>query len=340
MKHSSVAAGPLMAALLCIAPPLASDGRAQAIPRTSGVVTVRGQNVPYLTEGEGETCIVTGVAPTLPRLYSDRLKKKIRFVFVDFEGSWTADGTRDVSAVTMGDLVQEIDDVRRAFGLDRVCLTGHSSTGLVAIEYLARHPEHVSRLFLADVHPFWNQRLFDAWKESWERDASPERKAVLQENQKRMPDSLLETLSPSDSFALRYVRTAPRLFYDPNYNILWAMIGHRISAPMLNRYWAVIVKDYDSWDRLANVTVPIFVGLGRYDNAVPYQTWQRERDRKNPNITFAMFEKSAHFPMIEEPKAFDDAVLGWLSKTPAKRVAQQPSSSRVPAPSARDPAIP
>jgi proline iminopeptidase len=287
-------------------------------PRTSGVITVRGELVPYLSEGEGEPCIVTGVAPTYPLLFSERLKKKIRFIYVDFKGSWNADATRKVDTLTMDDLVQEIDDVRRAFGLERVCLAGHSSTGLVAIEYLARHPEHVSRLLLVGVHPFWNQKLFDAWNTSWERDASSERKALLEENKKRMPDSLLKTLSPRDAFAMRYVRTAPRLFYNPNYNIFWAMVGHEISAPLLDHYWAVIVKDYDTWSRLANVTTPIFLGLGRYDNAVPYETWQRERDRKNPNISFVTFEKSAHFPMLEEPKAFDDAVLGWLAKTSPK----------------------
>jgi proline iminopeptidase len=313
-RTTAVIAG-LFAISFGVARPTAAQGAVQAIPRTSGVITVRGELVPYLSEGEGEPCIVTGVAPTLPPLYSARLKRKIRFIFVDFKGSWTAAATRKVDTVTMEDLVQEIDDVRRAFGLERACLTGHSSTGLVAIEYLARHPDRVSRLFLVGVHPFWNQRLFDAWNESWERDASPERKAALKENQRRMPDSVLAKLSPSDSFALRYVRTGPRLFVDPGYDIFWAMIGHEISAAMLHRYWDVIVKDYDSWSRLANTRTPIFVGLGRQDNAVPIQTWQRERDRKNPSITFATFEKSAHFPMIEEPKAFDDAVLGWLAKT-------------------------
>jgi proline iminopeptidase len=292
----------------------------QAVARTSGIITVRGERVPYLSEGEGEPCIVTGVAPTYPPLFSERLKKKIRFLYVDFKGSWTADPTRKVDTLTMDDLVQEIDDVRRAFGLERVCLTGHSSTGLVAIEYLARHPERVSRLLLVGVHPFWNQKLFDAWNESWEHDASPERKAVLEENKKRMPDSLLKTLSPRDAFAMRYVRAAPRLFLDPNYNIFWAMVGHQISSPMLDHYWAVIVKDYDTWSRLTNNTTPIFLGLGRYDNAVPYQTWQRERDRKNPSISFVTFEKSAHFPMLEEPEVFDDAVLAWLAKTSKKDV--------------------
>ena len=71
------------------------------------------------------------------------------------------------------------------------------------------------------------------------------------------------------------------------------MVGHEISAPLLARCWAVIIKDYDTWTRLAATTTRIFMGLGRYDNTVPHQTWQRERNRKNPNITFVTFERSA-----------------------------------------------
>ena len=319
MKCSPFAAAPLVAALLFMAHLSVTQGAVQDVPQTSGVITVRGELVPYLSEGKGEPCIVTGLAPVYPQLYSARLKQGLRLIYVDFEASWDADPTRNVEDVTMDDLVREIDDVRKAFGLERVCLAGHSSTGLIAIEYLARHPEHVSRLFLVAVHPFWNQKLFDAWNESWERDASPERKAVLTENKKLMPDSTLKALSPRDAFAMRYVRSAPRLFYNANYSILWLIMGREISGRMLDHYWGVIVKDYDTWSRLENNTTPIFLGLGRYDNAVPPQVWERERARKNPNISFVMFEKSAHFPMIEEPKTFDDAVLGWLAKTSRKK---------------------
>ena len=313
MQRSLVALGLLLTALFA-APTTAATG---AIPRSSGVIRVHGELVPYLSEGEGEPCIVTGLAPQYPPLFSDRLKNEIRFIYVDFENSWDADSTRDVSNVGMDDLVQEIDDVRLAFGLERACLVGHSSTGLVAIEYLARHPERVSRLILISVHPFWNKALVDAWKESWERDASPERKAALAENMKRMPDSTLKSLSPRDAFALRYIRNGPRLFYDPSYDFSWAWIGRQFSAPMLDRYWSAIVKDYDPWSRLANNATPIFVGLGRHDNAVPPQVWDRER-RATPGLTFAMFEKSANFPMIEQPTAFDGALIDWITKTPSK----------------------
>jgi proline iminopeptidase len=111
-----------------------------AVPRTSGVLNINGTPHPYLTEGTGLTCIVTGPAPLHPPLWSDRLKQRIRFVFVDFKNSWNAESPRNVEKITMDSLVDEIDQVRNALGLDKVAVLGHSAPGFVAVEYGLRHP--------------------------------------------------------------------------------------------------------------------------------------------------------------------------------------------------------
>src|SRR5262245_9999296 len=67
-----------------------------AVPRTSGVLTIGGTPYPYLIEGTGLTCIVVGLAPAYPPLFPDRLKLRIRFVYVDFKNSWNAESPRGV----------------------------------------------------------------------------------------------------------------------------------------------------------------------------------------------------------------------------------------------------
>lgn len=42
---------------------------ANTTPRSSGVFTIGGTPHPYLIEGEGVTCIVTGLAPFFPPLF-------------------------------------------------------------------------------------------------------------------------------------------------------------------------------------------------------------------------------------------------------------------------------
>ena len=65
--------------------------------------------VSYLTEGEGEPCIVTGEAPTYPQLYSERLKKKIRFIYVEGGGSF--------GRHLFSDAAYEAAEVSRLFGM-------------------------------------------------------------------------------------------------------------------------------------------------------------------------------------------------------------------------------
>jgi proline iminopeptidase len=279
-----------------------------AVERSSGIITVRGTPHPYLIEGTGPPCIVVGPAPQYARQFSDRLKQHVRLIYVDFKRSWSAEDGAEADT-TMDTLVDEVDEVRRAFGLGQVCVVGHSAPGLVALEYAARHPDATSHVILIAVPPFLGRAFAKARAEFWSADATADRKAALERNVRRVPDSVLASLSPRDAFAVRYVRNGPRYFYDASYDYTWAWIGQRISAELVQRF---LTLDDDPRPRLASNTVPMFVALGRYDYAVPYWLWDGI-EKQIPHVTRTRFERSAHFPMLEETAAFDDALLGWLA---------------------------
>jgi proline iminopeptidase len=295
----------------------ASAPATSTVARTSGVLNIGGTPHPYLAEGTGPTCIVVGPAHMYPPLFSDRLKQRIRFVYVDFKNSWNADSPNAVEKITLDSLVEEVDQVRSGLGLEKVCLFGHSAPGLVAVEYTLRHPERVSQLILASIEPYFTPEFREARTRFWETEASADRKAALKRNIERFPDDLMRRLSPRDAFALRYVRNGPRYFYEPSYDFYWVFTGKNISAELLTYYLNTIVAKYDPRPRLASNAVPKFLALGRYDYNIPYREWDNPR-QTTPHLTSKMFEQSGHFPMIEEPKAFDDAVLAWLAKTAKK----------------------
>ena len=299
------------------------------IARSSGVLTIGGTPHPYLTEGTGLTCIVTGPAPLHPPLWSDRLKQRIRFVYVDFKNSWNAESPRDVDKITMDSLVDEIDQVRRALGLDKVCVLGHSAPGFVAVEYALRHPEHVSHLILVCVEPHFTREFRQAHDAFWETDASADRKAVKQRLDERLPNAMLASLSPRDAYAMRYVRNGPKYFYDPTYDFYWVWAGKHFSAELLNRYVNTIAADWDPRPRLAHNTIPTFLALGRYDYNVPYVTWDSLR-KTTPDLTSYLFERSGHFPMIEERTLFDDRLIEWLKQTSKEAPEQLGSGSKKP----------
>lgn len=290
---------------------LAILGTAAGVPRSSGVLTIAGRPHPYLSEGTGLTCLVTGPAALYPPLFSDRLKQHIRFVYVDFKNSWNADSPQGIEKITMDSLVDEVEQVRTAMGLDKVCVVGHSAPGLVALEYALRHPEHTSHVILVSVEPYFSPAWLKARTAFWDAEAPAGRKEVLAHNALRFPEDLLRNLSPRDAFALRYVRNGPRYFFDPSYDFYWAFAGRQFSAELITYFLSTIIADYDPRPRLAKNTVPIFLTLGRYDYNIPYREWDSTRQTA-PHLTSYVFDRSGHFPMIEEPDHFDDTLVRWL----------------------------
>lgn len=51
--------------------------------------------------------------------------------------------------------------------------------------------------------------------------------------------------------------------------------------------------------------------LGRYDYNIPYREWDSAR-KSTAQLTSHIFERSAHFPMIEESDLFAERVILWL----------------------------
>src|SRR5262245_2760704 len=315
MRTNSIAAAVAVAALSTVLARSTDARRApaiqKAIPRTSGVLTLSGTPHPYLAEGSGVTCVVVGLAPSYPPLFSDRLKERIRFVYVDFKNSWNAESPRDVEKITMDSLVDEVDQVRRGLLLDKICVVGHSAPGLVAVEYALRHPDLASHLILVSVEPYFTAEFIRTRTRFWEEEASADRKAALKRNVERFPDDLLRSLSARDAFALRYVRNGPRYFFDPSYDVYWAFAGKHFSAELITYFLITIVGDYDPRPKLATNAVPKLLVLGRYDYNIPYREWDSAR-KTTLHLTSHVFDRSGHFPMLEESALFDERVIQWL----------------------------
>jgi proline iminopeptidase len=254
---------------------------------------------------------VVGLAPGYASLFSDVLKQRIRFIVVDFKNTWGAEAPRDVERITLDVLVEEIDEVRRAFGLNKVCVVGHSMPGLLALEYAVRHPDHVSHGILIGMPPSYSRETPTLQEAFWQADASVERKAIKQQLDERLPSATLLSLSPRDAFAMRYVRNGPKYFFDASYDFSWAWVGRDFSPELFNRFFNVILTAYDPQAKLATNGVPMFLGLGRYDYAVPFTMWNGVKDRI-PRLTVHLFERSGHFPMLEEPALFDERLIAWM----------------------------
>jgi L-proline amide hydrolase len=72
------------------------------------------------------------------------------------------------------------------------------------------------------------------------------------------------------------------------------------------------IKDWQSKDRLGEISVPTLLTSGRYDEATP--ALQEPLRDGIPNCEWVLFEESSHMPFVEERERYMQVVGDWLGR--------------------------
>ncbi len=278
----------------------------------SGVVRVNGIDFEYFIEGTGWTCLVIPGSLTEYRALSPQLKDHFRFVFLASRMITPEEQVGDVPGMTMDTLVADIEQARQALGLGQICVLGHSIAGILALEYARQHPQYATHVIMHSTPPFWDERYGPPVAAYWEANASPERKNLLEANWSQISADSLSNLPPSEAAILEYITNAPRLFHDLSYDLSWLLEDVYWNQAAWNQLFGVIMANYDLADG-PPIETPVFLANGRDDFAVPYTLWESER-AKIPNLTYHLFDRSGHYPMLEEADRFDRLLLDWIER--------------------------
>lgn len=299
-------------ALLVVVTACAPERKAEPeSPPSRGVVTANGIDFQYFIEGTGRTCMVVGGALHPSRGLSTQLRENFRFVYLYSRMTTPEDKVGEMSSVTMDTLVDDIEEARQALGLGEVCVLGHSITGILALEYARKYPQHATHVIMHGTPPFVDERTGPAVEAFWEANASQERRDRLEANWALVSADHLSTLPPSDGGILKYVTDAPKYFHDPTYDPTWLLDGAYWNVGAWDHLFEVIMATYDLGDGQP-VETPVFLALGRHDFAVPFTIWDSERG-KIPNLSYHLFDQSGHYPMLEEQELFDRLLLDWIA---------------------------
>ena len=120
-------------------------------------VSVDGLNLSYQEWGSPSAPPIVmlhgfGVSGHMFDEFAERTQDRYRLLALDQRGhgdsDWAEDGDYSRDA-----FVADLEGFRKALGLDRFILIGHSMGGLNAVSYTNAHPQHVRALVLVDVGP-------------------------------------------------------------------------------------------------------------------------------------------------------------------------------------------
>ena len=122
-------------------------------PREGYIRTADGVRLFYKVVGAGaETLVVVHGGPgnTLESIRADLepLAKNRTVIYYDQRGGGQSELLRDAESLKISKHIEDLEAVRKHFGLEKMSLLGNSWGGLLVSFYAAAHPDRVERLIL------------------------------------------------------------------------------------------------------------------------------------------------------------------------------------------------
>lgn len=267
---------------------------------------VNGTELFYREVGDGVPCLVMhgglGVDHTYLHPALDPLGDVLRLVYYDHRGNGRS-GRPPRDALTLDAWVADADALRAHLRVDRVAVLGHSFGGCIGLEYALRYPDRISHLLLIDTVP-----ALGYWDE------------VNANIARRRPSAAVhaawQTPPTDDAGLATWLASVAPLYVHPQSDpaLLASLMAHVVfDQGAWARSVEVFNQEYDATPRLGEVCAPTLIVVGREDFICPPSQAAIMRDGI-PGAEMVVFERSGHFPFVEESDAFFRGVRDWLGR--------------------------
>jgi pimeloyl-ACP methyl ester carboxylesterase len=279
-----------------------------------GLTTNDGRRLAYRRAGSGPTLVCHGGGPGFSSLYLGNLgglDEDLELVLLDPRGTGSSDRPSDPRAYAIDDYAEDVEELRGHLGLERIDLLGHSHGGVVAMAYAARYPERVGRLILASTLARWAPEQERAMQEAmagheaepWYEDAL----AALQAEQAgefSTDEELGELAIREFPFYFAHFGEKERAYLD-------TLRVETPNADTLLLFNKEIFESFDLRPELALITAPTLVVTGELD-FITGPVCAAEISAEIADVKTEILPGIGHFVFVESPKAFGQAVLGFL----------------------------
>lgn len=278
---------------------------------TGYVTTDDGVRLFYERAGTGPKILLIPNGPPLTKEFT-RLAATRTVIFYDARNRGRSDHVTDDAKLARGidHDVDDMDDVRRHFGVDRVDLFGHSYLGLAVILYAMKYPSHINRVVQVGAPPPDPAKQYPP--ELNGADETLRRVlAKLEEIQRHPPAGDPEQVC-------REVWSVLRVIYVVNPADVGRLDGWlRCDLPNERNAMTYYSEKLHPSIRaltprqLSVVTTPVLTVHGTRDRSAPYGGG-RDWASTLPNARLVTVEDAGHVPWIEKPGKVFSAIDTFL----------------------------
>lgn len=242
--------------------------------------------------GDGEPLLLLHGLGGDSRLWKEQVEpfsRHYRMIAVDLRGFGGSDKPRDPAAYSIASLTRDIAGVADALGLTGLHVAGTSMGGFIAQTLALSHPDLCRSLVLAHTAARMSipADILAARTEALGRLSMGEYaqmlvgQALAPASAERLRDEIIGVIGGNDKWAYTQVLTKG-------------------------------LADFDLRDQVGNVDVPTLVLVGELDRVIPPEHG-RDLAARIPGAQLATISSAGHLSYLEQPEAFNKAVLDFLA---------------------------
>lgn len=279
--------------------------------------TLNGLKIRYRIAGQGPVLMVQppgwGPGSAIYEATFRPLEESFTLVYHDPRGSGGSEHPADPDTLNVAQYAADLEALRAHLGIERFALLGHSHGGLIALWYAIHHPSRVTHLV-----PVASQLVGPLEPVGKVEDVVAARSgdAAFVRGLRVLQEEAGEAImgAPTDATITDVLtRMAPIYFKDQRHaRILTEFLAANTLSARTIRETSIRDREYPVTERAAEIRVPTLVIAGAYDILCP--AWAlRSLAHTIPGARVVVFEKSAHFPWVEEPQAFFETVRAFTA---------------------------
>lgn len=266
----------------------------------------REPNLFWETVGGGPPMLVMhgglGLDHTYFRPWLDKLASRFKLIYYDHRGNGRSGGRNQMASISVGTWVDDADRLRSQLGHDRIVLFGHSHGGCLALDYALRYPDHLEALILCSTTPAFDYP--DVIIGNARERCTPEVFEMLM-------GAFSKPIADEATFEKIWWIALPLYFANYDAELGKTMLGKiHFSVDAFNHFQFKCLPHFNVSSVLSQVSAPTLVLAGRHDWITPVGQAQRLAEGI-PKAQLKIFERSGHFPFIEENDDLIRGVIRW-----------------------------
>ncbi len=234
-----------------------------------------------------------------------------RVVAFDQLGTGASDRPQDSSLWTIGRYVEETETVRKALGLGRVHLLGHSWGGWLAIDYALTYPQNLKTLILENTVADMPHLVSEL-----ERLRSALGSETVGMMQKHEAQGTLDHPEYMAAITILNYRHVCRLadWPAPVQRSLddWNMGPYGTMQGPNEFLYTGNLKDWNRLPDLAKIAVPTLITVGEHDELTPACAMRMKLAL--PDAELKVFANASHMPFYEQSQSYYPVLLDFLSR--------------------------